>query len=260
VTPTQTVHSLSLNTRIPPFDDVKVRRALAFALDRQAIHDDWFVPGTISCQILPPDYSAYRPYCPYTLGGKSDSGAWRAPDVDEARRLVRQSHTRGMTVTVYDGETSAKAFGHIVDALNKLGYDAHLVVYHKDDYFDFVADSRNKVQAAFFGWITSDATAANLLGQWRCSAYKSADPKHNVNIGGFCDRKYDRLLDQARQVESTSLAAATELWAKADRFLTDKAPWIPLMTSTWVDVVSTRVRNDERSPVLGMLFDQMRLR
>jgi YVTN family beta-propeller protein len=258
-TPTQTLHALFLNTHIPPFNDVRVRRALAFALDRRAIADDWFVPATVTCQILPPNYSGYRPYCPYTLGRDDRTGDWRAPDFPRALDLVRQSHTAGMRITVYDGRPSAHAFGHIVDALNELGYHARLVVYKGDDYFDYVTDSRHKVQAGFYGWVNSDATAANLLDLYRCSAYMPASP-NNLNPAGSCDHSIDRIMDQARQVESSSIAAANGLWEQADRRLVDEAPWIPLVTPTWVDVTSTRVHNYKRSPSLGMLYDQMWLR
>jgi ABC-type transport system substrate-binding protein len=165
-----------------------------------------------------------------------------------------------MTISVLLWDPSTRqAFSHVVDALNKLGYDAHLEQYQGNDYFGYVADSRHKVQAAFWGWINGDATAASLLDSWRCSAFTRGDPA-NHNTSGFCDPRFDKLLDEARTVEATSLAQATELWARADRILTDDAPWIPLVTPSWVDVISARVNNDERSPVLGMLFDQMRLR
>jgi YVTN family beta-propeller protein len=262
-TPSQNMHGLFLNTRIAPFGDVRVRRALAFALDREAIAHDWHFPGTVTCQYVPPNYSGYRPYCPYTLGPDKRTGDWRAPDFAEALRLVKQSGTQGMAVTVWSTPEHAPALRRVVSTLVDLGYrHAHLAIFHKslDEYFGFVADPRNKVQAGFDGFLNSDATAANLLDAWRCSAYRPADPDNNVNHAGFCDPTYDRLLDRARQVESSSIAAANTLWEQADRRLVDAAPWIPLVTPTWIDVTSTRVHNFKRSPVLGVLLDQMWLR
>ncbi|MDQ6849417.1 MAG: ABC transporter substrate-binding protein [Actinomycetota bacterium] len=260
VTPTQTMHGVSLNTRVAPFNDVRVRRALAFALDRAAVQADWFTPATITCQFLPPDYPGFRPYCPYTQRPDA-TGTWHATDLRRAQRLVAASGTRGMRVTVYAEPAQAPGLRHVISALTDLGYRARLVVWHKSDlaYFSYVADSRNKVQAAFYGWVANDASASSFLNTYRCGAFVPASP-NNQNPAQFCAPSIDRLMNQAEQVQATSPAAANDLWAQVDRRIVDAAPWIPLVSPTWVDVVSTRVHNYQRSPVLGVFFDQMWVR
>ncbi|MGH8860971.1 MAG: ABC transporter substrate-binding protein, partial [Jatrophihabitantaceae bacterium] len=79
VSPTQSIHGVALNTRVAPFDDVRVRRALAYAVDRGAVAKAWFTPAAVTCQIVAPGLPAHRPYCPYTLQ-RNDEGTWIAPD------------------------------------------------------------------------------------------------------------------------------------------------------------------------------------
>jgi peptide/nickel transport system substrate-binding protein len=71
-----------LNTRAPPFDDLRVRQALNHAVDRERMVD--LLGGPLAarppCQLLPPAVPGYRPYCPYTLN-RNPAGTWTAPDL-----------------------------------------------------------------------------------------------------------------------------------------------------------------------------------
>src|SRR5205814_393093 len=89
-----------LNTRLPPFNDVRVRRALNYAVDRESVvravgGQDFAQP---TCQFLPPGFAGYRPYCPFTIRPAARVD-WSGPDLAKARRLVEQSGTRGTAVT-----------------------------------------------------------------------------------------------------------------------------------------------------------------
>ena len=59
-----------LNTRVAPFDDLRVRRAVSHAFDSETfvelLLDRQYAP---TCQILPPNFPGYRHICPYAIGG-----------------------------------------------------------------------------------------------------------------------------------------------------------------------------------------------
>src|SRR5436305_7457242 len=86
------------NTRRAPFNNLQARQAINYAANRAAYvkiagGSSLAVP---TCQILPPNYPSYTPYCPFTAGSSHTS--WTGPDLAKARQLVQQSGTAGMKV------------------------------------------------------------------------------------------------------------------------------------------------------------------
>jgi peptide/nickel transport system substrate-binding protein len=87
VTPTALTVVFFLNTRLPPFTDVRVRRAVNEAVDRARL-TRLLGPGfSATCQILPPDFPSYRRTCPYATG--------RSGRLERARRIVRAAGVAG---------------------------------------------------------------------------------------------------------------------------------------------------------------------
>jgi hypothetical protein len=77
--------------------------AVAFAFDRRAaaraLDGGNLAPPT--CQLLPPGFAGFRPYCPFTASGTASG----RPDLATARRLVERSGTRGAHVVVLSFDT-----------------------------------------------------------------------------------------------------------------------------------------------------------
>ncbi len=249
-----------LNTRLPPFSDVNVRRALNYAADRAAAVKIVGGPDLAqpTCQILPPNFPGYRPYCPYTVN-RTPSGAWTAPDLTKARQLVAASGTRGMSVTVW-AYTPFKGLGpYMAKLLRSLGYRASVKVLGAD-YFQAAADSRHRVQIGFVYWNADYPAASNFLNTLlSCGAFRP-NTASNQNLAEFCDPSIDRQTKRALTVQAANPQAASEPWARVDRQTVDRAPWVPLFNPKIVDFLSKRVGNYQYNLVWGMLIDQLWVR
>jgi peptide/nickel transport system substrate-binding protein len=252
--------AMYLNTRVPPFDDPRVRRALAYAVDRRAVQKLYPGPAEITCQMLPPNFPGYQPYCPSTID-PSPAGAWTAPDRATATRLIKQSGTSGMKVTVWSYESFADVSRYFVKLLRRLGYDARLRTLGDDShggfnaFYGFVADSSNKAQMAAF-WVQSAPSPSELTSGLRCRSFVPNNGD-NLNPAEFCSGNLDGKIERALSLQVTDPARAGAAWAAVDRQIVDEAPAIPLLVPQGIDLVSKRVGNYQRNPVWGVILSQL---
>ena len=121
------VEFIPLNTNLPPFHDIRVRQALNYAIDRAKIAALYGGSrfATPTCQPIAPALPGYRRYCPYTLRPRA-SGAWSAPNLARARRLVAQSGTLGEGIEIWgipdEGYVPPTTTAYVAGILRTLGY------------------------------------------------------------------------------------------------------------------------------------------
>ena len=176
--PRWNLQALFLNTRVPPFDRLDARRAINLAVDRAAATSAWGGPNVAepTCQLLPPNFPSYRPYCPYTAGS-TKSGTWTAPDLAKAKALVARSGTRGMKVTVW-AWSQAKGFNQVaVKVLRSLGYRVAVKPVVGDRYWGVVGDSRNRAQIGFDGWALGYPDPASFLSALQLCSVPAREPR-----------------------------------------------------------------------------------
>jgi peptide/nickel transport system substrate-binding protein len=254
----------ALNTRTPPFNNLKARQAINYAADRSAYVKIGGGPSLAvpTCQILPPNFPGYKPYCPYTAG--TDHTKWTAPDLAKAKQLVQQSGTSGMKVVVNSAsDDTSKALGQqMVADMNKIGYKASLQLLNPSIQYPFVQNSNNssKWNIAWSAWYQDYPAASDfldvLLGCDNIHPHSDASP----NIAAFCDKSIQAQMDKARTLGQTDAAAANNLWAQVDHAVTDQAPWVDLYNPKQIDFLSSRVHGYQWNPQWYILIDQQWLK
>ena len=246
---------VALNVNIKPFNQLAAREAINLAIDRDEIVKLFGGPqrATPTCQVLPPGFPGYAPYCPWTRGG---AAPWSAPDLTRARALVAQSGMAGVRVDVVVANDGVqKAIGRYIQVvLFQIGFDSRVKALPAGVQHPYVQNSRNRVQAGLAQWHPDYPEPAEVLdGLLGCDAFVP-DSDSSANISGFCDRTtVQPLIEQAIALGATKPQAARRLWRQVDRRVTDLAVWLPLFNPTSIDLVSARVGNYRWSPQLHLM-------
>lgn len=253
--PSTVTEFFQFNTTTAPFDDIRVRRALNFAVDRQTLARFFGGPeaATPTCQVLPPGTSGYHRYCPYTRQ-PGPAGQWIAPDLRRARRLVAVSGTRGTPITVWgwtdDAALRPPLIDYVAGVLRRLGYPTHIHLVTHDSLANPPPSVFAKIQIIPTEW---GDTSYGFFATWfSCSGGSSH--------GWFCDHRTDQQNLRAQASDPTRPELAASLWKQVDRGLVDRAASVPLANRRAIDFVSARVRNYQVSPYWGLIADQLWLR
>jgi YVTN family beta-propeller protein len=251
VEPTLMTEWLFLNTRTPPFDDPRVRRAVNYATDRQRVVE--LVGGdeaaAITCRILPPGMPGHRPLCPFTRDA-TPAGGWRAPDLDRARRLIRASGTRGARVRLWAAADFGPIGPYFRDLLRDLGYRSSLRFFpasQGDRYFERLI--REPPQAGIVAYVGDVLDPSTFI---RPNFMCDFDP---ANFARLCDRRLDALTDRA--AEAHDPGTADVLWDRVERRLSALAPVVPLFHGRALAILSERTGNFQNHPLWGPLLDQL---
>jgi YVTN family beta-propeller protein len=255
--PSFTVDFIPLNTRLAPFDDVRVRRALNYALDREKVVHMYGgrAVATPTCQPLAPGMPGYRRYCPYTERARRD-GVWWRPNLRRAKQLVAASGTKGRRVQVWaasDQPGIPHEFpAYVAQVLRRLGYRTRL---HLVPYATLTPRKRRGLQLTVDGDWTPDYPAPSSYLPQFFGCHGGNNRKHYV-----CDPALDGRMWRAKTLGARDPAAAAHQWARIDHELVDRAFWVPTVNVRAVDFVSKRLRNYEYQPISGFLADQVYLR
>jgi len=236
---------LIMNTKLPPFDKPKARQAVNFAIDRGAMAAP---DGTVTCQVLPPGFPGYQPYCPYTAD-RDAGGIWKAPNLAAAQRLVAESGTRGAAVVVGPTfPTGTAELKYLGSVLERLGYK---VSVDRNSDIDHILETwgSGRTQITSNAWSPDCLWPSTFLGLFTCGG----DPTGVLN---YCDIDFDKAFKHASELQATDPAAAIDEWTALDHLAVDRALLAPTYNAG-ADFVSARVGNYQYHPRDVVLFDQM---
>jgi ABC-type transport system substrate-binding protein/DNA-binding SARP family transcriptional activator len=254
--PSAGLEYMFLNVRRPPFNDIRVRRALNLATDRAALVDGLGGPEVAAptCQMVPAAFPGFSPYCPYTAGRAHDG--WIAPDLSLARRLVAESGTAGTAVAVEaPAQWRPRVGAYFVSLLHDLGFRARLHTVPDVGYFPSIFRPESRAQMGLVGW-SADYMSTSTFIEPVFGCPTRADP-HPSNASHLCSA---RLTAAIRRAQSSAPEDAAKAWAAADRRVVELAAAVPYLNARTAVFVSKRVGNVTNHPLRTTLLDRIWVR
>jgi peptide/nickel transport system substrate-binding protein len=221
------VYYFWMNTTKAPFDDLKVRQAVNYAIDSAAL--ERIYAGSLKAlhQILPegmPGHEAFNPY-PH--------------DMAKAKALFQEADPADLDITVWTDNESPndEAGAYYQDVLTKLGFNAKLKTTNADNYFTIIGNATTPdLDTGWVNWF-EDYPNPNNFFQPLLSG-ESIAPIYNTNLSFMDDPKLNAKI--ARLGEEEFGPAQEAEYAAMDKEFMEQAPWAPYGTNT----VSTFVSSD----------------
>ena len=257
---------MPMNMNLPPFDNIKARQAVNYAVNRAAMAIFFGGPAVAEplCEMVPTGIPGRTGVCIYSKGADLDHPVadWQKPDLARARQLVEESGTKGAKVTLiaFNRAIDMSMGIYLQNTLRQIGYDASVKFVTDSIAFNYIQNTNNKVQISLTDWYADYPAASNFLDDlFGCENFHPGSDS-SINISGMCDRTIQATMDQAGRTSATDPQAGAALWSQAGQNIMRVSAAAPLIQFKYVDLVSKRLGHYTYTLLFHMLFSQVWVR
>jgi peptide/nickel transport system substrate-binding protein len=247
--PTISIYYFWMNTQRPPFNDVRVRRAVNYAVDPAAL--ERIYAGTLKAaqQVLPPGMPGHRRFQLYPH------------DMAKAKRLIAAADPSDRDITVWTNNAAPndEAGEYYEQVLEKLGFHTTLKDIDATSYFTVIGNaSTPNLDTGWADWLLDYPHPNDYFGPQLSG--ESIVPAGNTNWAHFADPKLDQKIARLGREQLGPTQEAE--YAALDREVMQQAPWAPFGNLSYGIFVSKAVDLDKviYSPIFGQDLTSFQLR
>lgn len=235
---------MAYNTMVAPFDDVRVRKAINMAVNKQAIIDAVYgSTGIVAINAIPPGVWSYNKEI------KDDPY-----DLEQSRKLLAQAGAKDLSMKIWAMPVqrpympnARRAAEMIQSDLAKVGIKVDIVSYDWNEYLKR-SQEKDRDGAVILGWTGGIADPDNFLAALLgCGAIGSG------NRANWCDQDFEKLIQGAKV--TTDQAQRTKLYEQAQAVFKEQAPWLTIAHQVMEQPISTKVKDFRVDPFGGNLFE-----
>jgi peptide/nickel transport system substrate-binding protein len=230
-----------INTEKAPFDDVKVRQAVNYAVDTAALERIYAGSLAATHQILPEGMPGHKPFDLYPH------------NMAKAKELLEEANPSDRDITVWtDNESPNNEAGEYYEGvLNELGFNAKLKTINADNYYTIIGNESTPDLDT--GWLAfyEDYPHPNDFFQPMLSG-DSIAPTGNTNLSRMDDPKLNAKIAELGEEQLGSEQEAE--YAALDKAFMEQAPMVPYGTNTVSTFVNSEINLD--SVIFNPTFGQ----
>ncbi|MEU1455558.1 ABC transporter substrate-binding protein [Streptomyces avermitilis] len=242
---------IAFNPKVKPFDNVKVRQAISYAIDRSSVINaaGGSSLAEAATTYLPNQKSfGYTPYDHFPAGTSGNPA--------KAKALLKEAgYKNGLTISLThsnskDFETSPEIATAVQDALKKAGITVKLQGLEENDYKDKIHSV--KTEPGFFlahwgaDWPSGGPFLAPIF-----DGRQIVKDGANFNTGFLDDKSVNAEIDAINKL--TDLDAAAKRWGALDQKIGEQALTVPLFHPVYKRLYGSAVKNIVISDWTGVL-------
>lgn len=229
---------VNFNVQKPPFDNLKVRQALNYAVNKQAIITSVYQnTAQIAKNPMPP-----------TIWSYNDDVVDYEYNPEKAKQLLQEAgFAEGFETELWAMPVSrpynpnARRMAELIqNDWEQIGVKTKIVSYEWGEYLKRMRDGEHSV--GMMGWIGDNGDPDNFLN----ILLSCASVQQGSNYAKFCYQPFDQLVVKAAQISDQ--AERAKLYEQAQVIFKEQAPWITIAHSTIYEPVSKKVLNYQLNP------------
>ena len=211
---------LAINTQRPGLDNVKVRQAIEYAVDKRAFQlaAGGTQGGDLATTLITPGIPGRQDYNLYKT---SASG-----DVDKAKDLLSQAGAPNLQLTMVSANdsTSLNQAQAVQQGLERVGIKVKIVPQDVNTYYDTITGDKGDYDLTVSSWQPDFPSANGNISPLFDSSQIGGG---GYNISRYSNPTVDQMI--ARATGEVDQAKAQQDWAAADKRIMKDAPVVPLL-------------------------------
>jgi peptide/nickel transport system substrate-binding protein len=232
---------LTINTASAPLDNVKVRQALAYAIDRENLIKNLLLGyGKIAHSILPEESWAYTPGHTYSFDPAMakkllDEAGFKDPDGDGPKMRFDKPVVYKLSGSSIAGRQYA---GVIQNYLKEVGIPVEIQTPEQNTLFDELR--RGNFQISYTQWVGGNQDPIFYKDLFATSEIPS-QTRPSRNRSRYSNKELDALLDEA--VNTFDRQKGLELYTKIQAIVSEEVPVFPLWYQSNIVIAKKTVGN-----------------